>query len=197
LNFAPACIRLYAMLAPVGVATPEVQPAALLDRPLGGQMSVRNGRDAYLAENGFTVAAYGDRWTEASFFGIPFKVLNTKKHRWGIMLHDLHHVATGYGTDLAGEGEISAWEERRGLRNLGPYLGSIVVSGALLGLLLYPRRTLAAWRRGSGKSSLFQSHNAYETLLNLTVSELRAKLGLPDQGLAEQPRNLHPRAPLR
>ena len=44
--------------------------------------------------------------------------------RW----HDLHHVATRFGTDNVGEGEISAWELRRGLRGLGPYVGAIVLA---------------------------------------------------------------------
>jgi ubiquinone biosynthesis protein Coq4 len=35
------------------------------------------------------------------------------------MLHDLHHVATGFGTDMIGEGEVSVWETRRRLRPLG------------------------------------------------------------------------------
>jgi len=80
--------------------------------------SVRAGRDAYLDENGFTVAAYDEPRTQASFFGLDFSIPNTPAHRRAIVLHDLHHVATGYGTDLAGEGEISAWELRAGLRGL-------------------------------------------------------------------------------
>jgi len=80
--------------------------------------SVESARDAYLARNGFTVESYSARWTPASFMGIPFVVPNTTTHRWAIMMHDLHHVTTGYGTDIPGEGEISAWELRRGLTGL-------------------------------------------------------------------------------
>src|SRR5215467_14616440 len=102
------------------------------DKPLPADWGVREGRDTYLAENGFTTAAYDVKWTDASFFGVRFRVPNTARHRWAIMLHDLHHVATGYGTDLVGEAEISAWELRRGLRGLGFYVGSIVAGGALM-----------------------------------------------------------------
>jgi hypothetical protein len=77
-----------------------------LHRPIGASVRVRDARDAYLAENGFTVEGYEAKWTEASLFGFRFRVPNTPRHRWAIMRHDLHHVATGYGTDLAGEGEI-------------------------------------------------------------------------------------------
>jgi len=164
-------------------------------------MTVREARDAYLAENGFTVAAYEDDWTDASFFGIKFKVPNTQRHRVAIMLHDLHHVATGFGTGLVGEGEISAWEARRGLSSLGFYVGGIVASGTLLGVLVGPRRALRAWRESSHTESLFplcQSKDfqeRYEALLTMTVGELRSMLGVPRHGLAREPRKSHAYAP--
>jgi hypothetical protein len=168
-------------------------------------MTVREARDAYLAENGFTVEAYDAKWTDASFIGVRFAVPNTPRHRLGIMLHDLHHVATGFGTDLVGEGEISAWEARRGLRALGPYVGGIVASGVLMGLLLAPRRTLRAFRGKRGCASLFplcalskaEFAKRYEELLGMTVGELRRALGVPDPGAADGPRGLHAYAPNR
>ncbi|HEU4538135.1 MAG TPA: hypothetical protein VFS00_28635, partial [Polyangiaceae bacterium] len=69
------------------------------DAPTPADWTVRQGRDAYLGENHFTLEAYDAPRTEASFLGMAFTVPNTPRHRWGIMLHDLHHVATGYGTD--------------------------------------------------------------------------------------------------
>ncbi len=168
------------------------------DRPFPSSWTVRRARDAYLEENGFTVAAYLDPWTEATVFGIPIKVPNTLRHRWAIMLHDLHHVATGYGTDMIGEGEISVWETRRGLRSLGLYVASIVAAGSMGGALLAPRRALAAWRAsGDRRTSLFVSGDSsaeYEALLDLTVGELRTRLGVPLEGLVTS-RALHARAP--
>jgi hypothetical protein len=155
-------------------------------------------RDAYLAENGFTVEAYDAKWTEASFLGIKLRVPNTRHHAWAIQLHDLHHVVTGYGTDLIGEGEISAWELARGVRGLGAYVGAIVLTGAAVGLLFAPRRTLRAWRasRRSGfPHSLFQSKRPYPDLLALSVGDLRHELGVPPAGAAEHPRRLHAYAP--
>ncbi len=167
------------------------------NHPVHPSMRVREALEAYLAENGFTVAAYRDAWTRASFFGLPFWVPNTARHRWAIMLHDLHHVATGFGTDLPGEGEISAWEARRaGMRALGLYVGGIVLGGAIFGMVISPRRTLAAYRAApSPMSSLFGAEASYESLLDLTVGELRARLDLPAHGLAEGTRRLHPDAP--
>jgi hypothetical protein len=172
--------------------------AKMLDRPLPASWTVRRARDAYLEENGFTVASYADPWTEASIFGIPIKVPNTPRHRWAIMLHDLHHVATGYGTDMIGEGEISVWEARRGLGVLGLYVGSIIAFGCVGGTVLAPRRALAAWRAsGGGRTSLFPVGGGaadYEALLDLTVGELRARLGVPEEGLTTT-RAVHMRAP--
>jgi hypothetical protein len=163
--------------------------------PLSPTLTVREGRDLYLAENGFTVEAYDAKWTDASFFGIPFRIPNTKAHSDGIKLHDLHHVATGYGTDLVGEGEISAWEFRRGVRALGFYVGGIVTAGFVAGLLLAPRRTLAAWRASRTDASLFHTARSYESLLAMTVGELRDELGVPRHGVAIAPRKLHSFAP--
>ena len=159
-------------------------------------MTVREARDGYLAENGFTVAAYEEAWTKASFFGLSFAVPNTARHRWAIMLHDLHHVATGYGTDLPGEAEVSAWEVRRGLRPLGAYVASIVALGASFGLVIAPRRTVRAFRAsGQGARSLFGDEVEYGALLASTVGELRERLGIARDGIYAGTRRLHPDAP--
>ena len=170
----------------------------MLDRPLPASWTVRRALDAYLVENGFTVEGYAAPWTEATVFGIPAKVPNTPRHRWAIMLHDLHHVATGYGTSMVGEGEISLWEARRGLRPLGLYVATIVAFGSLGGALLSPLRALAAWRAsGAGRTSLFSCGDdpaTYDALLDGTVAALRAQLGIPSEGLVTS-RGLHSRAP--
>jgi hypothetical protein len=173
-----------------------VQPAARLDQPWPAEWTVERGRDAYLAENGFTVAAYEDAWTQASLWGLSLKIPNTPHHRWAIRLHDLHHVATGFGTDLTGEAEISAWEARRGLRGLDLYVGAIVSSLALGGLAFAPRRVRRAWDAAERGTTLFNEKQLeYAALLRMTVGELRELLGLPREGIARFPRKLHGLAP--
>jgi len=165
---------------------------------------VRVARDAYLAENGFSVTAYDASWTHVSAFGIPFRIPNTKRRRVAVRLHDLHHVATGFGTDLAGEGEISAWELHRGLRPVGWYVTAIITAGMFLGLVVAPRRALRAWRASARRRSLFELCAAspdvlattYERLLAMTVGELRAELGIPTSGIAAAPPRLHAFAPV-
>jgi hypothetical protein len=163
--------------------------------PLPAAWTVRAGRDAYLAENGFSVAAYDEPRTKASLLGWNFTVPNTAKHRWAIQLHDLHHVATGYGTDIRGEAEISAWELRRGIAPTGLYVQAIITSGVAAGLLIAPGRTLRALRAAPGSRSLFHEGRTYDELLAMTIGELRAWLSIPPQGLAERPRALHSSAP--
>jgi hypothetical protein len=157
-------------------------------------LTVRQGRDAYLAENGFTIGAYDAPKTDAAVLGVRIQVPNTARHRWAIMLHDLHHVATGYGTDMAGEAEISAWEARRGLGGVGAYVAAIIVSGALSGVLVAPRRTARAWSLPVTTRSLFVENIDYPALLELTIGELRERLGVPQTGLSGS-RSLHAFAP--
>lgn len=172
-----------------------------LDRPYPASWTVRRGLEVYLEENGFTEEGYEAPWTDASFFGIPLKVPNTAKHKRAIRRHDLHHVATGFGTDLRGEAEISAWEIARGLDGIGLYVTGIVWSITLFGVFAWPRNVLAAFKRGGGRpssflrgrGSLFQIDD-YDGLLDLTIGELRARLEIPREGLAGR-RALHPRAP--
>jgi hypothetical protein len=163
--------------------------------PLPADWSVARGRDAYLAENGFTLAAYDAPWTQASLFALDFAVPNTKPHAAAIRLHDLHHVATGFGTDLAGEGEISAWEVRGGLRGAGLYVSTIVVSGALMGLLLAPRRTLRAWRAAKNARPLWTLGVLYEELMSLSVEQLRTLVGTAPHGVVTGRQGLHKNAP--
>jgi hypothetical protein len=176
----------------------HVTGTGLRERSLPAQWSVLRGRDSYLQENGFPLAGYDAKYAEYPLpFGLTLPVPNSPRRRWAVRLHDLHHVATGFGTDKAGEGEISAWELRRGVRALGLYVGAIVIGGTLLGMLVAPRRTLRAWRLSRGTSdNLFHGTQPYEQLLTLSIADLRRSLGVPDEGLSDRPRALHAHAPV-
>lgn len=168
------------------------------DRPIPDDWPATRARDAYFTENGFTLEAYDAPRTEGSFLGVRFTVPNPPRHRWAIMRHDLHHVATGYGTDPAGEGEMAAWELRRGLRPLGLYTGTIVASAVCLGLIVAPRRVVRAWRSsGAGRDSLFHRDAPCEDLVSVSTGALRALLDIPAGGIARFPRGRHSLAPGR
>lgn len=166
------------------------------EHPWPAAMRVRDARDAYLAENGFTTEGYESATTKGSLLGIPITVPNPPAHQRGLRLHDLLHVVTGYGTDHAGEAELSAWQLRRGLRGAGGYVTAIVVFNVVVGLLLAPGRTVSVVRATSSTGgSLFGTSRPYEALLDLTVGELRELLGVPPAGLRVPRRGLHAHAP--
>ncbi len=166
------------------------------DRPLPAAWTVAEGLAAFFAENGYDAAQYELDRTPAKLLGVRFSVPNPPQHRWAIIRHDLHHVATGYGTDLAGEAQLGAWELRRGVGVLGVYVASIVTSAALSGVVVAPRRTLAAWRGSGRHPSLFHLRGReYDDLLRLTIGELRALLAIAPEGLATGPRGLSGLAP--
>ncbi|MFT3776328.1 MAG: hypothetical protein QM820_64105 [Minicystis sp.] len=158
-------------------------------------MRVREALEVYLAENGFTKESYDAPKTKGSFLGVAFSVPNPPAHQRAIRFHDLHHVATGFGTDHAGEAEISAWQARRGLRVAGAYVTAIVLTNTLLGVVFAPRRTWVALRSAGKGRSLFDARADYEALLDGTVVELRDLLGIPRDGLATGVRGLHAHAP--
>ena len=152
------------------------------------EWSVDRALDAYLEMNGFEREEYEAKIARFPIgpFVLPFP--NPPSRRRAIRFHDLHHVATGFGTDLPGEAEISAWELRGGLAGLSVFVRAIVTFGAFAGLLRAPTRTRRAWRAASGAKNLFEvdAGDGYEGILEMTVGELRDRLGVPREGIARE-----------
>jgi ubiquinone biosynthesis protein Coq4 len=94
--------------------------------------------------------------------------------------HDLHHVATGYGTGLIGEAEISAYELRAGCGSLMIFV--LCVGAILIAMFVAPRRVFHAWQQAKGSRSLYHTKVPYEDLLEMSLNELRDHLGLPRGG---------------
>ncbi len=90
-------------------------------------------------------------------------------------MHDLWHVLTGYGRDLAGEAANLAFTHAQ-TRNRG--VGVIVLTAALLGPktwdLHWQRYLFQAWRRGRSAADLPMAR--YEELLPLPLPEVRRRL---------------------
>lgn len=164
-----------------------------LERPLPAHLGVRDARDAYLAENGFDTETYTAETVTLMAFGRNWTFPNRPNRQWAIPLHDLHHVATGFGSDLVGEGEIGAWELGAGCRT--PVVYALNVAAVVLGLFLAPRRMLEAYRAGLRSLALYRQSASYDALLALDLGTLRTRLGLPPEGLATHPRGLHEAAP--
>jgi hypothetical protein len=141
--------------------------------------TVRDARARYFAENGLSEAAYQDRWVVLRAGPLPIYMPNSEARRRAVPLHDLHHVATGYGTTWTGEAEIAAWELGAGC---GRYWAAWMLNlGAMgLGFFIAPRRTARAFRRGRrGRVTLYRDPAGLDpSLLDLSVAELRRRLAL-------------------
>jgi hypothetical protein len=146
-------------------------PTAASDDP-----TLADARQRYFDANGFSEAAYTERWVTIPLGRLNVRLPSTAGRRRAIPLHDLHHVATGYDTSLIGEAEVGAWELAAGCHD---HHAAKVYNGMAMatGLLLAPRRVLAAWRRGRRSSTLYTGEYT-PALLELRLSELRARLGL-------------------
>jgi hypothetical protein len=138
--------------------------------------TVRSARDRFLATIPFDPAAYAAR-------DFPVQIGRWRlrlPHPGKLHLHDLHHVATGRGTGWIGEAEVSMFEIRSG--SLSPLILLYCLAGVILGMIMAPRRVLRAWRLARGARSLYRSEIPYETLLDMSLAELRLRLGLPADG---------------
>lgn len=130
----------------------------------------------FLDDNGFTVEGYDAPTVAIPIGPLTVHLPNTEGRKRVVAWHDLHHVATGYGTDLVGEAEIGAFELRAGC----PSVIGWVYNGmaVMMGLLLAPRRVLAALRAARGKRTLYDAGLDYGEALALPLPALRAHMGL-------------------
>lgn len=140
--------------------------------------TVRMGRDRYLAANSLSLESY-------TASGFPVYV-----GRWAVRLpnpgllplHDLHHVVTGFSTGLIGEAEISAYELRGGCRSVLVFI--LCVGAIFFGMFVAPARIYRAWKRSRGARTLYYTSIPYDSLLEMSVVELRRHLGIPPEGLS-------------
>lgn len=85
---------------------------------------------------------------------VPVVFPNSDSRRRALHRHDIHHLLTGYATDLRGEAEISAWELAAGCHRYAAAWGFGLI-GAIIGIGIAPLRTLRAFRRGREMRPLY------------------------------------------
>jgi hypothetical protein len=134
-------------------------------------------RADYYRVNGFGEDG-GDalEWVPLKILGMTLKIPNTDGRRRALKIHDLHHVVTGYQTDLRGEAEIGAWELASGCLRW-PAATILNLFALAMGLVLAPHRMARAWSLGRHTNNLY-SEDVVDHLLPRTVSEVRSSLGL-------------------
>lgn len=140
--------------------------------------TLRAARARYFEENGFGKdGGYADAWVDFKLGPLPLPFPNTRARVRAVRYHDLHHVLTGYPTDLRGEFEISAWEIGAGCKN---FLAAwqLNLSGLLAGTTFMPRRIFRAFLRGRRSHSLYGL--PLEPLLDESVAGVRARTGILD-----------------
>lgn len=114
-------------------------------------------------------------YLDMKWFRIPFP--NTASRKKALILHDIHHIVTGYKSDWQGEAEIAAWEVSTGC---GDYSAAWVLDtgGIAMGIMFYPVKTFKAFVRGRRTTNLYLSNYRKEDLVNLSIREVQDKLGL-------------------
>jgi hypothetical protein len=63
-------------------------------------------REAFRTANGVPETATAFEWIRLG--PLPIPIPNPPSRRRAIRIHDLHHLVTGFSTDLAGEAQVSA-----------------------------------------------------------------------------------------
>ena len=112
-----------------------------------------------------------DRWARMRIGKrlVPIKPLFG--YREAVLLHDVHHLLTGYGTRYREELEEAAWEIGSGGCGRWRLMTLNRIVSLLQGLLLCPRRTLRALRAGRGARNLYGSRA--QDVLSRDLDEVR------------------------
>jgi hypothetical protein len=140
--------------------------------------TLRDARAAYFRDNAFgDDGGYAKKWVSLQLGPLPFAFPNTAARVRAVKYHDLHHVVTGYATDLVGEAEIGAWEIGSGCAG---FVAAWVLNlyAMMLGFLAgAPGVVWRAFLRGRHTRNLYRT--AYDdALLETKLGDVRARLAL-------------------
>ena len=114
------------------------------------------------------------------FKGLSFYLPNNDTRKKVILLHDIHHLLTGYSTVLQGEIEISTWELSTGCtKNWVAF--TLNTYAMALGVLFKLKGIWKAWARGRNTRNLYNVNYNKEQLMDKTLEELKKELGLLDE----------------
>ncbi len=139
-------------------------------------MTTADALTRYLAERRIIDAAdeledaYAASWFYTEVRGRRLPIYPMVGFRGGIALHDVHHMLTGYETSCLGECELAGWELASGGCGLHLVFWLDRLGFLAIGLVVAPRRTLRAFRRG------LRGHNLYgldkERVLSMPLCEV-------------------------
>jgi len=145
-------------------------------------MTMRDARNAYFAANSFGAnGGYDEPWITVKFGPLPLTIPNTPTRVAAVRYHDLHHIVTGYSTDIVGEFEIAAWEIASGCRNF-PFAWIINLAGLAGGLFVAPVKVFNAFMRGRRSDTLYGKN--LEEILAQPIREMHTRMILRPESAA-------------
>ncbi len=101
-------------------------------------------------------------------FSFRYPNLNGK----ALLLHDINHLITDFPTTWKGEFQVSAWEMASGARKGFPLTLIYPVSLVLIGLIIYPREVLSAYKYGTNKQNAFLIYSQTD-IFQMTLEEIK------------------------
>lgn len=142
------------------------------------EMTIQEALKLLFEKSGIPENAYTAKTFTIQIGSIGIPVPNIPARVKIAKLHDIHHILTGYEVNWKGEAEIGAWELATGCRS--SFIAWYLNTGAMIvGLFMHPIAVIQAFIRGRNtKTNLYYDFH-YETILNKTVRELKAEIGLP------------------
>jgi hypothetical protein len=140
--------------------------------------TLRAARARYFRDNAFgDDGGYTAKWVKLQLGPVPFAFPNSAARVRAVKFHDLHHVVTGYATDVVGEAEIGAWEIGSGCAG---FVAAWVLNlyAMVLGFLFgAPGAVWRAFLRGRRTRNLYRT-TYDDSLLDARLGEVRTRLGL-------------------
>lgn len=138
-------------------------------------MPVRAALEDYFSRYHFKDGGYHDKWFHIKLGPLMIPLPNIPARVEAVKIHDLHHVITGYNAFWKGEVEIAGWELGGGCGRY--WVAWLLNAGSIsIGLFLFPRALLRAFKAGRAVRSNLYHTSRYEELLDRTVGDLRARI---------------------
>ncbi len=140
-------------------------------------MTTRDCLVRYLEERGLreradaTEELYTDQWVRIPIGSRRVPVFPVRGIKNALILHDIHHMVMGYGTDWDGEFEIAGWELGSGGCAGHTFMWFDRAFSVLLGLIFAPKATVHAFRQGASSRNLYRLE--LDRVLGMDIEEVR------------------------
>jgi len=145
-------------------------------------MTVEQALNRHFMRNGiYSEGCTREDWYPGNLVTLKFGALRLPifpilRHDGPIVLHDLHHMLSGYPPTWRGEAELAAWELGSGGCRGHLFYWLDRLTFLLAGVLAAPFATWRAFVRGRRSENLFGQEP--EALLGMELAELERRVGV-------------------